>query len=1231
MRTTWISLVLLAASAPGQSLSLGLGTSSPFSFNGGTASPPATLMNVVRTEPLVVTLDTTPTMPSSPPAQLVPRPVALYIGLDDPTPTMFPEGLVYIDLSSTAPPPVVLFDSFSDPFAPMFGPPLQGASNNLTLNFGAYLFDPVFPLCLGASPPQTLTLQAVCADTPGVGVGLILSNPVRMQLVDPETQGLGPTITGISPTEGPEAGGTTVTITGTNFLAQSDWVNFPPSLRFGSQPVTQFTVVDNNTIIAVSPPTAFPTTPPATAACRVDVVYVNNPMISCSAAAAVSPTQFLYKTGNAPTITGFDTPNGSPEGGYARQLQGSWFLDGLTVTFTSQANPSLSVTLTAPTVTAGPGGTTVNIAAMPAFCTGPVDVRVDNCDDEVSNTVTYNYDPMQPTLASGTPTVTAPAALGGATFVAINETGTNLTLNGTDYLPPSSPLATASTVIPGAFYPTRLFVDGVVDPGVIAQNGVTMNGNTAPFSATSIARPELGFKELRIENPPCVNTGTTNPISNPPCAPAAPPCTAVLQDSNPPAITDIFPAIAASTGNTYIEIRGDNFFSVQAGVTSQDFSSFAGPGGGVAAIDATQLVVPAVQFGARFAEEVEIINQQTLRVKVPQAITTAASSSAALIVHNPDLRSVTSAVAFKYVPPLTDPTSLLDPMFPELNGDTLTMLAQGMAGGPATIPVLGSGPLAAPAIAVIRNPSPNRDQLQDPLTPPPGETWSYDYVFLLNTRLPGPTPGGTRRFEFNRIDLPETIELPSGGFAFLPPIDPTVPPLFDPASEVPIPANTKIRVIIKAFGFSLGAGNRLQFDPTDNPPLVLMSHDDLVVDAMIDCAGDAFMIEGMVGQGGVTFGGPFRVRVDRTIPPAGGGQGGRGGAWFPEDLVQLPGPNFGVGPGILAGMDGFPPPGRFDAATPGSVVLTAGTAGIGAAPIGVQAGAGGGAGHVTAGGNGASGTSPGGFGGLPFGSVTNSLPIPTPGTPADDRFVFGDTPTDLTRFADGTAFTSGLLYGGSGGAGGGGGLAIFIPALTLGGRGGNGGGCVVLISNRLLVIEDGGTVLAQGERGQLGVDAFPVYNSDPVIPVNLPGAGGSGSGGTVLGLAIANVCFAYAAPGVCAPGVPGNVPWPIPAPPPGTSEEDILRQVDVSGAPSGPQISPEGLGDPGCPAGGGSGDGRVRFAISSQSPYVADFTTRLDQLFDNMPGVFYPMPPNPLMGPVTTPSYPLGYYTFPQP
>ena len=55
-----------------------------------------------------------------------------------------------------------------------------------------------------------------------------------------------PTVTGLSPTSGPAAGGTLVTITGTGFTGAT-------AVDFGTTAATDFTVVNDTTITAVSP------------------------------------------------------------------------------------------------------------------------------------------------------------------------------------------------------------------------------------------------------------------------------------------------------------------------------------------------------------------------------------------------------------------------------------------------------------------------------------------------------------------------------------------------------------------------------------------------------------------------------------------------------------------------------------------------------------------------------------------------------------------------------------------------------------------------------------------------------------------------------------------------------------------------------------------------------------------------------------------------------------------
>lgn len=130
-----------------------------------------------------------------------------------------------------------------------------------------------------------------------------------------------PAVTKISPSVGPAAGGTTVTISGENFLAAS-------AVDFGTVAASSFTVNPDLSITAVSP---------AQSVGRVDVT-VTTPY-------GVSKTEYCGKTGARtqckivdrfkyldPTITGVSPGGGSTLGGTAVTVTGTGFVPGTTAT-----------------------------------------------------------------------------------------------------------------------------------------------------------------------------------------------------------------------------------------------------------------------------------------------------------------------------------------------------------------------------------------------------------------------------------------------------------------------------------------------------------------------------------------------------------------------------------------------------------------------------------------------------------------------------------------------------------------------------------------------------------------------------------------------------------------------------------------------------------------------------------------------------------------------------------
>ncbi|MBF0673279.1 MAG: IPT/TIG domain-containing protein [Salinibacterium sp.] len=155
-----------------------------------------------------------------------------------------------------------------------------------------------------------------------------------------------PAITGINPTSGPETGGTSVTITGSNFLGAS-------GVTFDGVPATSVDVVDATQITAVSPPGAVGT---------ADVVVLHPGGDS-------APQSYTYT--QVTKITGVAPDEGSSLGGTSVTITGSCFTGATDVTFGGVAGTDfVFVDDTRITVTTPAGSGTVDVAIIGADC-GP--------------------------------------------------------------------------------------------------------------------------------------------------------------------------------------------------------------------------------------------------------------------------------------------------------------------------------------------------------------------------------------------------------------------------------------------------------------------------------------------------------------------------------------------------------------------------------------------------------------------------------------------------------------------------------------------------------------------------------------------------------------------------------------------------------------------------------------------------------------------------------------------
>jgi hypothetical protein len=146
---------------------------------------------------------------------------------------------------------------------------------------------------------------AVMQNYTGHSLGVMLNQPNTAQ--EP------PTVSGISPNNGPATGGTVVTIAGTNFTGTSQ-------VNFGNVPATSFTVNSDQSITA---------TAPGQSAGPVDVTVYN-----AGASGTSSADVFTYNpVGTPPAVTAINPSVGSTNGGTVVTITGTNFTGASAVKF----------------------------------------------------------------------------------------------------------------------------------------------------------------------------------------------------------------------------------------------------------------------------------------------------------------------------------------------------------------------------------------------------------------------------------------------------------------------------------------------------------------------------------------------------------------------------------------------------------------------------------------------------------------------------------------------------------------------------------------------------------------------------------------------------------------------------------------------------------------------------------------------------------------------------------
>ena len=232
-----------------------------------------------------------------------------------------------------------------------------------------------------------------------------------------------PTVTSISPTSGPTSGGTTVTITGTNFSGAT-------AVTFGGTAASGFTVNSNTQITA---------TAPAQAAGTIDVRVTTGGGTSATSAA----DQFTYVS--APTVTSVSPTAGPTAGGTSVVITGTNLSGATAVTFGATAAPGFTV-----------NSATQITATAPAGSPGTVDVRVTTTGGTsatgAADQFTYvpaptvtSISPTSGPQAGGTTVTLTGTNLGGATAVTFGATAaTGFTVNSATQITATAPAGTGT-------------------------------------------------------------------------------------------------------------------------------------------------------------------------------------------------------------------------------------------------------------------------------------------------------------------------------------------------------------------------------------------------------------------------------------------------------------------------------------------------------------------------------------------------------------------------------------------------------------------------------------------------------------------------------------------------------------------------------------------------------------------------------------------------------------------
>jgi hypothetical protein len=466
--------------------------------------------------------------------------------------------------------------------SPNAGPPSGGTTVVITGSG----FTGVTAVSFGANPAASYTVNnsgQITAVSPA-GTGTVNVRVTTGAGTSPATTanqftyiGNIPVITGVSPNTGPVSGGTTVTITGSNFVGVT-------AVTFGAVAATSYIVDSATQIRAVSP---------SQGAGTVDIRVTNGAGTSAITAA----DQFTYTAGG-PVISGLNPNSGPTGGGNSVTITGSGFVNVTAVQFGGinaayVVNSNTSITATAPAHPAG----TVNVRVFTTLGSSPLNAASQYTYGGTAPVVT-GLNPASGPTTGGTVVVITGSGFSGATAVTFGGTAAvSFTVNSstqvTAVAPPRSAgsvfvqVTTAAGTSVGTSSSTFTYsTGGPVVTGLSPSTGPVGGGNTVVITGTGFSGATavqfgsanaLSFtvnsdsQVTAIAPPGAAGTVFVRVVT--PAGTSSQTVGSQYTYSGGPVVTDVSPRSGPTAGGTTVVITGTGF----TGVTGVTFGGVNAP------------------------------------------------------------------------------------------------------------------------------------------------------------------------------------------------------------------------------------------------------------------------------------------------------------------------------------------------------------------------------------------------------------------------------------------------------------------------------------------------------------------------------------------------------------------------------------------------------------------------------------------------------------------------------